>query len=163
MTTDAEPLDGGDPDPRDRLLYESALRGVDRQATRLEEIRGRATSLFGAAAIAGGFLAAEVFGPEADLTPFAWIGAGAFAMTGCLLGVVLWPWKWRFVVKQNQVRELVEQGESTATMYYSLAASYEGCHAANEPSLLRLSRVLSLMVVGVVVEVVFLLLNLVVR
>ena len=151
-------------DPRYALLYEHALRGVDRQATRLEELRGRATNLFGAGAIAGGFLAAEVFKPGADLTALAWVGAAAFALTGCLLGVVLVPWRWKsFVANQTDVARLVETGESLGTMHNSLAHLFACSYRYNEPKLRRLALTVAAMAVGVVVEVMALLGNLAIQ
>lgn len=76
---------GPDGDPRRRLLYEQALRGVDRQAGVVDECRGRAATLFAAASIAAGFLGAEAFTPPQAPGPWAWIGAGMFALSGCVL------------------------------------------------------------------------------
>jgi hypothetical protein len=151
-------------DARYKLLYEQALRGIERQAARLAELRSRATNLFGAGAIAAGFLAAEVFKPGTDLTALAWVGAGAFALTGCLLGITLLPWTWKLsVANHTDVSTMIDNAESLSTMHNSLAHLFACNYRHNEPKLRHLAQAVSAMALGVVVEVLALLGNLAIQ
>lgn len=139
----------------------TGLGGNPGSSTGRREPRGRATNLFGAGAIAAGFLAAEVFKPRTDLKALAWVGATAFAITGCLLGVVLAPWSWKgFVSDHTELATLVDTGESMSTMHNSLAHLFSCSYRQNEPKLRRMALTVSAIALGVIVELMALLGNL---
>ncbi len=66
-----------------KLAYEAAVNRLERQETKLNEIRKRTTTLLGAAAIAISFLAnATLTERSSDLSAFTFVGLAAAAIAG---------------------------------------------------------------------------------
>ena len=143
------------------LLADHAGRAVTRQAARVDEHRARAATLFSAASIAGAFLGAEAFKAEDGPGAWAWVGAGLFAVTGCILAYVMWPRTWAFVIDVQSAAARVKADNLSADQTNEAVAiglweNYE----QNEPRLRLITKSLAAMGILVVGEIVALFVNL---
>lgn len=127
------------------LIVAYAEKAVQRQATRLDEHRARAATLFSAAAIASGFLGSRAF---AQSQPGGWATAGAifFAATGIALVYVVWPREWRFGLDVNVSLQYVLNDRPPASKTYQRAATgWQSNYEHNEPILRRVTRSMAFM------------------
>lgn len=84
-------------DPRAALVYESAVRALDQQATVVESVRVRAGILLSAASVATGFLAGVALDRGRALTPWGWTAVLAFFFVGAASLWLLLPRReWQF-------------------------------------------------------------------
>jgi hypothetical protein len=143
------------------FLADIAAAGVKRQSERLDEHRVRAATLFSAAAVAGGFLGAEAFkGPDGS-TGWAWLGAGFFVATGCILAYIFWPRTWQFTMDVATARSRIEMEElSVAETYQAATSGWLEYYECNEPRLRRLTLTLAVQGMLVVGEIVAFFINL---
>ena len=145
--------DAGGPDPRLQFVYEEAVRALDRQAVRLDDLRGRSATLLGAGSIAGGVLAAESFSGGSGATTWAWIATIAFVLMGLLTAWVLSPSEWRFTRDAARLHaEWVEPGHSMDTMYRHLARYLAEDYLCNDRKLGKRAYALSAIVLLLVAQ-----------
>ena len=139
------------------LAYEEALRGVVQQQAVLTDIRGRAATMLGAAAVSTSFLGGIALQDQKP-TGWSWVAVGAFVAVGLLTIWILLPRRgWTFRMSARKlIREYVE-GDKPADlpeMYRDLALHLENHFEANQKRLgqlfLRL-RVASGILVGEIV------------
>jgi hypothetical protein len=156
MTTDE-----GGVDQRWVFLADTAARDVKRQSERLDEHRSRAATLFSAAALASGFLGAEAFKAANGPRAWAWVGAGFFATTGCILAYVVWPRTWMFRMNAAAARSRMEaENLSIDQTYQAATAGWLEYYEQNEPRLRRLTVALAVQGMLVVGEIVAFFINL---
>jgi hypothetical protein len=155
VTTEEPP--GGASDPRLRFVWEEALRAVEHQASSLDDVRGRAAALLGAASIAAGFLASAALRDGGRFRAATWVGAVAFAMVGLLTANVLRPRKgWRL---HREVSTLLsgyidaDEPADLDEMHRRLAECLEEDHGTNATKLDWLYRHLTAICAGLVVEI----------
>jgi hypothetical protein len=90
---------GTDESSRDeiaRIVYERSVAELDAQRGELDELRGRAGVVLGAAAIASSFLGGFTLGSDASLGAAEWVAIGSFLGLGILTLGILWPFEWQF-------------------------------------------------------------------
>jgi hypothetical protein len=78
------------------LVYERAMGELEAQRGELDELRGRAGVILGAASIASSFLGGFALGSDASLGTPQWVAIGAFVVLGGLTLAILWPYDWQF-------------------------------------------------------------------
>ena len=100
-------MDSGQPsggnaiaDERFAIVYEQAERAIDRQASRLDEVRSRAATLFSAASIAASFLAGQALDNHGKFRGGTWVGVVSFVIVGLAASYVLVPRTrhWKFTL-----------------------------------------------------------------
>jgi hypothetical protein len=91
------------------LAYEEALRGVVQQQAVLTDIRGRAATMLGAAAVSTSFLGGIALQDQRP-TGWSWVAVGAFVAVGLLTIWILLPRRgWTFRLSARKlIKEYVE-------------------------------------------------------
>jgi multidrug efflux pump subunit AcrB len=148
-----------DIDPRLRVVWDEALRGVDQQAETLNEVRTRAGTIVSASSIVAAFLVPLVLTTTATYRPgvWAWVGVGAFIVASMLCAVVLVPWRgWRFSRAPSDLLAFVDDPEwgDPDKMMRQLAEYLEADYTTNGNKLGRLLWCLTLAVASMIVEIV---------
>lgn len=136
------------------MALDLALRAIDRQEKRLDEIRGRGGTLVAAASIAASVLGAQA-ARSGTLEP---LGALAIvAYVACVLATlyVLLPHSLVLEFRGSVLFELAEQVDATAEEATRTAAAWiEEFHEENRDQLAKLSRWYSVAVVAAGIEIV---------
>lgn len=150
-----------------RLAYEAAVKRLERQELKLNEIRKRTTTLLGAAAIAVSFLAnATLTDRSSDLSAFTFVGLAAAAVAGFFSIRILLPARppklgseaaasgdgWKFSPNTSEFISVYYEGDyesedgrpgrphSLEETHAGLAAQMAAWHARNDKGLGRLYR-----------------------
>ena len=139
------------------LAYEEALRGVVQQQAVLTDLRGRAATLLGAAAVSTSFLGGIAL-QEQKPTGWSWVAIGAFVAVGLLTVWILLPRRgWTFRMSARKlISEYVEcdKPADLPGMYRDLALHLENHFEANQIRLSQLFwrlRLASALLVGEIV------------
>lgn len=146
--TDAKP-----PDERLALVFAESVRAIERQASAVDELRGRATAMVGAGAVVAGFLgqpALERGGCAAA------VGAAAFAALGLMAAFVLWPREWDFITNVRQViKHHIDRDDDASIdqLRWALAIDLRDAYEKNEPKRKDLVRAVTASCGLLVVEV----------
>lgn len=145
-----------------RLVFEEARRALDRQASSLDSVRGRAGTLIAASSIVTGFIGN--FQAVASPGLAFWLALAAYGGVVLLAVVILWPARgWRLGPDTKRVLEDYLDRDDFASqpeLHRALAIHMDGWYARNQRRLdlrLRLfvaaSILLLVEVVALVVEV----------
>lgn len=78
------------------MVYELALRALERQERELSELRTRASTVIAAAALVASFLGAAAIRKPGLLSEWPILALGSLALTGAFNLMVLWPRELRF-------------------------------------------------------------------
>ena len=146
----------GDSDPRLALVYEEGLRGLDRQATAVDELRGRAATLVTAASIVASFLGADALAKTRSESVWSALGIGAFVLVGLAAVFVLWPRRWVLTFSPGQLLALyVESDEpyDIDDLRQDMASKFDDAYQANETRRRRLTRAIEVACGALVLEV----------
>jgi hypothetical protein len=148
-------------DPRNKFVYEEALRGINDQARRSEELRNRAATIFSAGAVATSFLGAETFKLGGVPGLWAWTAAAAFVVTGLSSVFVLIPTSWTFTFRVSRLTtELVDKDFSLDRMYSGLAQELDQYQRNNERKLRLRAQAIIVAAIALVVDVLALFIDL---
>ena len=124
-----------------KLAYDEAVRALQQQQSRLDNLRTRAGILLSAAAIATSFLGGKALEGRAP-TAWGWAAVGMFlALSGVTL-LILWPRvEWKFAVGIRElIHDYIESDEPLpiTTIHRDLALHMEDSYFDNERGLNRL-------------------------
>jgi hypothetical protein len=119
------------------IVFDEAKRALEHQSGSIDELRGRAGVLFGAASIAASFLGGIALDDGTTGTAGI-VGIIAFVAVGVLSSVILWPYDWRFIFSaevliSGWVEAVPPAG--LAELRRDLARLMEGNRAANQRKL----------------------------
>ena len=151
-------------DWRVEYLLAEADRNIARQATRLDELRARASTLLTAAAVSAGFIGATALARHHNITFAGWVGVAGFTVAAMAATSVLWPrrgWVFTRNVKDLQsglFDSTPAMTDREARLWLAESAGHD--RKNNEEKLKWLDRGLFLACVAVIVEVLALLLDL---
>ena len=151
----------------EQIVYEEAVRGLDKQEAALDDLRSRTGILLGAASLTTAFLGGQALNHRNDLVKRhlaagafdvpAWTAVGAFVGVAVFCLVILLPWIWNFVVSaQVLIEDHVEVPERNAPerLWLFLARTHEENWESNQPKLNRLFWAFRLAILSLAAEVV---------
>ena len=90
--------DAGVSEATAKVVYDESVRGITRQQGVVDALRSRAATLFTGASLVTAFLGGQALTRDPDLNVLAWVAIGAFVALFGLVILILWPWKFRFVL-----------------------------------------------------------------
>lgn len=144
-------------DPRYRLVYEEAVRGIDQQEATLDNLRARAGTVLALASLVTSFLGAAAL-TRYGFGPAAGVATALFVATGVLVLSILLPrqsWKFRVGAKTliGQWIE-VENPVDMREMHRDLALYLEKYVDENQPKIDELWRLFQASCLALVAETV---------
>lgn len=121
----------GDDDPRLRLIYEEAVRGLAQQQSLVEGFSNRAGSLIFATAFASSLLGGSALAD--GLGVWEWIALGLLFGIGALIALMLWPYfNYQFRLDPAELlRDYGDGAASVSEMHRALALRLEAYRAGN--------------------------------
>lgn len=129
------------PESAYKLAYDEAVRALQQQQSRLDNLRTRAGILLSAAAIATSFLGGKALEGRTP-TAWGWAAVGMFLALSAVALSILWPWdEWRFAVGIRElIQDYIESAEPlpTTAIHRDLALHMEDSYFENEVGLKRL-------------------------
>ena len=141
----------------ERLAYEAALRGLDKQESLLDEMRTRANTLLAVSSLAVSVLGQEAF-RSANSKALTVVALAAFAVSVAASVFVLLPKK-QLVFAEAGVRvyeDLYQWRDSMPRVYRQLAYDLARFWATNDSQITLLSRAYTLAVAASVLELLLL-------
>ncbi len=139
------------------MALDHATSALSRQGGRLDELRGRASNVLGAAAIAAAFLGGQALDEGRDFAGWTYVAMGCLTVALASALVVLWPHKgWRFTVNaQRFLADYAEDGKSAplSELQRDLALNLHSEYEANDERLRWLYRATMVATVAVFLEV----------
>jgi len=139
-------------DTTQAMIHEEALRGIARQQSVIDNLRTRSGTLFAAASLVSAFLGAQALQREPTLDGLAWIAVGSFFVLFLVAMVILWPWKFKFILNPQILVE-DHMSKSVPQLQIYLARIWRENYDWNQRKVRQLSLVLRLGLVALVVEV----------
>jgi hypothetical protein len=98
--------------PLGAVAYDVAVKAVEGQASTLDSLQTRASTLLAAAALVTSFLGGQVLGSpsiaggtvaRATLGPLAWAAVASFVAATALSVAVLWPRQWKLDMRVTPI------------------------------------------------------------
>jgi len=144
---------GSDDDPRLRLIYEEALRGLVQQQGLVEGLGNRAGSLIFATAFASSLLGSTALAD--GLGAWEWVALGLLLGLGALIALMLWPY-YNYTFRLDPIELLRDYGGAAtrlSEMHRALALRLEAHRASNWRVIQRLRLALQLALVLFILEI----------
>jgi hypothetical protein len=135
------------------IIYQEALRGIDRQQVVIDGLRNRSGTLFAAASLVTAFLGGQALTGRPELDALAWLAIAAFVVLFGLVLVILWPWKFRFTLSPPILIE-DHLGKSVPELQKYLAEIWDKNYIFNSKTLARLHVVFRIACLALSVEVI---------
>lgn len=145
---------------RYELALHEARRAVDRQASDVQSLRERTTSLVGIGALAAAFIGGLAIRDDARLSVWTYLAAAAFGLLIAIAVYTQWPRRLTFTHYADQLVTWADEGDAVADMERDLALHMNRHHAANARRLDWLIRAYVAALVLLVFELVFLIVDL---
>lgn len=145
-----------EPDERLAVVYDEAVRALDRQAAAVDELRSRSATVLGAAALVAGFLGPEALERNPRLNAWVVLAGAAFAAIAVAVGFVLFPRRWTFTSSpRSMIQEYIdrEDGVTLDSFRWGMALDHEKRYDDNEPTRRWLAKALMLGNLALVIEV----------
>lgn len=146
-----------DSDERLALVYDEAVRALDRQAAAVDELRTRAATVLGAAALVAGFLGAEVLERHPKISGWSLAAVLAFTFVVIAVGSVLLPWRWTFVTSPSAIiNDYIDTDDEVSLdqLRWAMALHHETNYDKNQRTRWKLLVAMVLATVALGVEVI---------